>query len=1277
MKTKPQFPFLFTILLFYLIAEDALQNQVESASISTYDRIMIPYKSLYGFPDKCSKIIEYKEVTENELREKYRNCQMNFLEKWQITMNQYYTESLNFCCFVYEVLECESKVLSECDLDYSDRNERETRRLFDKSCQPILAKNSCGKSNKNETNWFQIVGIVIAIAASVVSCILGIRFIYNRFKKSPELKLQMEAKNAYKKDKFEQLLKLELARTTYDEEVDKRDSQWIEKMTEIIIEKERSKISGLVKKLGALVGIGGNKSEPKKENGAVAYLKKQVANLFGRNPEKQKMKKLKEKIWSKINEDSKQEEFWKDFNKYSESYNQSNLTENKKMKLDEENIKKIEELARSEADLQYDDIEKDNFLRITDRKFYKKIKNKPFAERELKRMIEARQIHDEKADPFVAKIIESLNQEQVNIHHEMLRSKNFAQIEKMDQLNDWTKRLKQTRTKIRSNRPEYFAMTPVSVDNEIPMIADIEGTVKIPPNESQQVKKKGLFNWLPFRNSSNLDNNVQEKFESKTTDHEIEGTVKIPPNDSQQVEKKGMYNRLPFENSSNLDNNVQEKFESKTTDHEIEGTVKIPPNENSSNLDNNVQVKFESKTTDHKIEGTVKIILNELQQVKKKGLFNWLPFRNSSNLDNNVQEKFETKTADHEIEGTGKIPPNDSQQDKMQHEFSPIEEEVISVQKYFRDVMEQKDQNLNGLLEPSKVLYDLNDEQLINLTQLPPEPLRRKEIILYKSVNGIPIFSEIAKNSYKNDFKYPYFGLIAEEAALTKQWDIIQAQFNEKREELKPKRTKQNLFGMRNKKMMTESEKQRKLKKYEKEFKSQEKILKNKMEKAKKEMKKDLKTKQKALAKENERFGKDRKKTEKNIKEKLEKQQKNKLKEEKKLAEKLEKLKKNETKLKSKMKTDEQSNMTLKIENLNQDQNLHGSESSLKTIGKKISEPPEILPIEYRIEPLLTTEETNILHQAIIDKPINDNSELSKYKSSVLAEMLEFQRLVSLDEGKKQEALIFRDHYLVPIYKEISSDDQQSTKSEIQPILTDEERSYLTGKKINLDPENKTSTQEKYREYIINEILEIEKSKLPLTEKNHKALRDFIEIFKNRVSDMKNKPQYPISNFKHETKGTISLISEEQEDFLFFESFVKPKIYDRQVDYNVWFFNELFATRGQHFYDPSHYRFYTMNKEQNDLFLSKLLSESITYSKGLKNQQPILTTINTVITNTAENTVLPGNAQQSKYNVQPKSSNSPDTSTLTKRLKRSLNRTILSTTQMSENQFFDCTHQFQ
>nr|XP_027205793.1 uncharacterized protein LOC113799374 [Dermatophagoides pteronyssinus] len=654
---------------------------------------MIPYKSLYGFPDKCSKIIEYKEVTENELREKYRNCQMNFLEKWQITMNQYYTESLNFCCFVYEVLECESKVLSECDLDYSDRNERETRRLFDKSCQPILAKNSCGNSNKNETNWFQIVGIVIAIAASVVSCILGIRYIYNRFKKSPELKLQMEAKNAYKKDKFEQLLKLELARTTYDEEVDKRDSQWIEKMTEIIIEKERSKISGLVKKLGALVGIGGNKSEPKKENGAVAYLKKQVANLFGRNPEKQKMKKLKEKIWSKINEDSKQEEFWKDFNKYSESYNQSNLTENKKMKLDEENIKKIEELARSEADLQYDDIEKDNFLRITDRKFYKKIKNKPFAERELKRMIEARQIHDEKADPFVAKIIESLNQEQVNIHHEMLRSKNFAQIEKMDQLNDWTKRLKQTRTKIRSNRPEYFAMTPVSVDNEIPMIADIEGTVKIPPNESQQVKKKGLFNWLPFRNSSNLDNNVQEKFE--------------------------------------------------------------------------------------------------------------------------------TKTADHEIEGTGKIPPNDSQQDKMQHEFSPIEEEVISVQKYFRDVMEQKDQNLNGLLEPSKVLYDLNDEQLINLTQLPPEPLRRKEIILYKSVNGIPIFSEIAKNSYKNDFKYPYYGLIAEEAALTKQWDIIQAQFNEKREELKPKRTKQNLFGMRNKKMMTESEKQRKLKKYEKEFKSQ------------------------------------------------------------------------------------------------------------------------------------------------------------------------------------------------------------------------------------------------------------------------------------------------------------------------------------------------------------------------------------------------------------------------------------------------------------------------
>uniref|UniRef100_A0A6P6YLG7 Uncharacterized protein LOC113799375 n=1 Tax=Dermatophagoides pteronyssinus TaxID=6956 RepID=A0A6P6YLG7_DERPT len=653
---------------------------------------MIPYKSVYGFPDKCTKIIEYKESTENELREKYRTCQIKFLEKWQITINHYYTESLNFCCFVYEVLECENKVLSECDLDYSDRNERDTRRLFDKSCQPIIAKNSCGKSNENETNWLKIVGIAIAIAASVASCILGIRCIYNRFKNSPELKIQMEAKNAYKKDKFEELLKLELARTTYDEEVDKRDSQLIEKTTEMIIEGEKSKNSGLVKKLGLLVGIGSNKNEPPKaEKGKGIGLKKQVANLFRKNPEKQKMKKLKEKIWSRINEDSKQEEFWKDFNKYSESYyNKQSDTTTKKNKWFPWRKNKAEEVTK---------IEKDKIPVSVSVKHNLESKNADAQGIEETLNIQSSVSHEDKIPPTTV------------------------------------------------SEPVQEKIKPTTAETQ-----SIKGTLSIQPSVSHEDK-------IP---PTTVSEPVPEKIESKTSETQvIKGTtLSIQPNNSHE-------DKIP---PTTVSEPVQEKIQSKTTEaREMKGTVKIPPS-----------VLHQDKMQDESKESI----------------------------------------------SSGKLSP----------EFLQNEEDVINV---------QKDQNLNGLLEPSKVLSDLDDEQLINLTQLPPEPLRRKEIILHKSVNGIPIFSEMAKESYKNGFKYPYFGLIAEEAALTKQWDIIQAEYRKKLEELKPLRTKKKLFGMRNKKMLTDAEKQKEIDqqcndiekeliKAEKEFKSQEKDLKNQIEKAKK-----------------------------------------------------------------------------------------------------------------------------------------------------------------------------------------------------------------------------------------------------------------------------------------------------------------------------------------------------------------------------------------------------------------------------------------------------------
>ena len=57
--------------------------------ISMVIQMMIPYKTVYGFPKKCSKITEYQTITEAELRENYRTCQMEALKRWRITFYSY------------------------------------------------------------------------------------------------------------------------------------------------------------------------------------------------------------------------------------------------------------------------------------------------------------------------------------------------------------------------------------------------------------------------------------------------------------------------------------------------------------------------------------------------------------------------------------------------------------------------------------------------------------------------------------------------------------------------------------------------------------------------------------------------------------------------------------------------------------------------------------------------------------------------------------------------------------------------------------------------------------------------------------------------------------------------------------------------------------------------------------------------------------------------------------------------------------------------------------
>ena len=73
------------ILLFLIrmIVSDEIQTQNNVVKMSN-EKIMIPYKPLYGVPSKCKGQSDYQTIAEN-----YQTCQMDAINKWKIEIQHY------------------------------------------------------------------------------------------------------------------------------------------------------------------------------------------------------------------------------------------------------------------------------------------------------------------------------------------------------------------------------------------------------------------------------------------------------------------------------------------------------------------------------------------------------------------------------------------------------------------------------------------------------------------------------------------------------------------------------------------------------------------------------------------------------------------------------------------------------------------------------------------------------------------------------------------------------------------------------------------------------------------------------------------------------------------------------------------------------------------------------------------------------------------------------------------------------------------------------------
>nr|XP_027197193.1 uncharacterized protein LOC113791600 [Dermatophagoides pteronyssinus] len=546
-------------------------------------------------------------------------------------------------------------------------------------------------------------------------------------------------------------------------------------------------------------------------------------------------------------------------------------------------------------------------------------------------------------------------------------------------------------------------------------------------------------------------------------------------------------------------------------------------------------------------------------------------------------------------------------------------------------------EDISGQEEKKSIMKSLND--LKDQDNKPSSvPLKQRKKSLSKLANfpttttetsepeiEIPKYSEIAKKAYEEGIKYPFNDLMDEHLDCVNKWKLKEAEYKYRLNELEPLAKKNSEKNQQYQTLKKEYEKNKS------EHKNKIKKLNEQLAIEKKLMTKDIKDKDKRIDEQIDRFGKEKERKE--------------------------------------------------ISNeIIFDYKKPGIRGKLKGIIKPIQKKKDEsvnFPLDYRVEPILTEDELHILNQGI--KPEN-----SEYRTSVLQKMLELQSAAAKDKSKTKEAVLFRDDHVKPLYKEMLEGDYIFDEREIKPVLIDDnydqDRNYLHQMIDTSQSEHKD-----YRVYILNEIEEIERS-IPLTESDRNVLKEFIKIFKKRLSFEGEKPEYPLSKFRRKyVPGPNPTISEEQEDFLYFESMIKPRMYNRPVDYYVWYFKELFTTKGKYFYDPTHRRFATIDKNNNNLLLENLLSEAISHSAAARNRKggSISSQLPTVAMNIAENTDVTSNQQQLKYGDQPKSSSSlsstqsSNTDSLIKRVQRSMNQAFLQTaTQMPEHPFTDYSQQF-
>nr|XP_027200814.1 uncharacterized protein LOC113794865 [Dermatophagoides pteronyssinus] len=124
-----------------------------------FQRIYYPYKPVYGIPKSLN--------CDQSVYERFDQCEQSIQQKWEINIPNYFYQTKDFCCFVWDTMDCEIKIAAECSEEYSQKLEANTRETFTAVCK-IVGSNHQSWSCK----WTKLVERNVIIAVSVISTIL-------------------------------------------------------------------------------------------------------------------------------------------------------------------------------------------------------------------------------------------------------------------------------------------------------------------------------------------------------------------------------------------------------------------------------------------------------------------------------------------------------------------------------------------------------------------------------------------------------------------------------------------------------------------------------------------------------------------------------------------------------------------------------------------------------------------------------------------------------------------------------------------------------------------------------------------------------------------------------------------------------------------------------------------------------------------------------------------------------------------------------------------------